>query len=343
MHIFSQHDHIDTHSPYESAKIFLDRLELLNKNFSQSVTYYNRHFENRINNYQLVNMLDNNKIQKCPAIKFKSWRRKTNQNQWIHDISMGNNGDFFEISGKIKKSTIRLTGNNIHSFSIQPDETPIDKDIDDVRIFYNGEKTNYKYLPDDRKILVEITKREIITKFLFSKNQFVEGPVWEVFGGPFLFVKGQDMPELWASSCDKMVNQWNTHFHTDIQICTDNLNDSLKSQNNLVLFGNSSSNKIINQIAELLPVKTYHDAVVFGDQIFKSPDICYQYCYPNPFNPEKYVLIIGGNNMENFLLYQNMPWYDGTSDYYIWSSENGKPKIITQGNFDYKWEVSNTY
>lgn len=72
----------------------------------------------------------------------------------------------------------------------------------------------------------------------------------------------------------------------------------------------------------------------------KGNNLCYQFCYPSPFNPKNYILLIGGNDMRKFSPYHIMPWYDGLSDYYIWRSTKDRNELLSQGDFDEKWKFS---
>lgn len=338
IHIFSQHDYMDDHSPYYFARDFLDQLELKNEHFNQTVTNYNRQIENKINDYLIESIIDKTKIQNCTAISFKSWRRKTNNIHWVKNIEMDNKMNFFTISGNIKGKVIYIYGENIASFTIKADELPVVDPYHKIRVFYNNKEVKYRRIKN--ALLVEIVKKDPVIEYPGVKNEFVEGPVWEVFGNPVLFIQKNNVnSKKEPVSSDSIIKRWNSYFHTNINTYGDTIQDSLKSQNNLVLFGNPWNNSIINDVKDLLPIMIFKDSICFGNKTYKGNNLCYQLCYPSPFNPKHYILIIGGNNMPKFIPYQTMPWYEGLSDYYIWQSVEDQKELLLEGDFDEKWKI----
>lgn len=64
--------------------------------------------------------------------------------------------------------------------------------------------------------------------------------------------------------------------------------------NNLVLFGDPGSNKLIAQIAAKLPIKWTKDSIIVGDKTYSAAEHLPVLIYPNPLNPNRYVVINTG-------------------------------------------------
>jgi hypothetical protein len=64
---------------------------------------------------------------------------------------------------------------------------------------------------------------------------------------------------------------------------------------NLILWGNDKTNSVIARINAKLPVRLDGHKVIAGDRVYDYDDVALAMVYPNPLNPERYVLIHSGN------------------------------------------------
>jgi dienelactone hydrolase len=108
--------------------------------------------------------------------------------------------------------------------------------------------------------------------------------------------------------------------------------------NNLVLFGDPKSNKLIAKIAGKLPIRWSKGNIVAGDKQFSAADHTLTLIYPNPLNPNKYVVLNSGYTFgdaefkgTNALLYPRM------GDYAIIRRSDNK--VVFAGLFDDNWKL----
>jgi hypothetical protein len=108
--------------------------------------------------------------------------------------------------------------------------------------------------------------------------------------------------------------------------------------NNLVLFGDPQSNKLIAKIAGKLPIRWSKGNIVAGDKQFSAADHTVALIYPNPLNPNKYVVLNSGYTFgdaefkgTNALLYPRM------GDYAIIRRSDNK--VVFAGLFDDDWKL----
>ncbi|MBI2896678.1 MAG: prolyl oligopeptidase family serine peptidase [Deltaproteobacteria bacterium] len=64
----------------------------------------------------------------------------------------------------------------------------------------------------------------------------------------------------------------------------------------LALIGNPSSNSVLARIQDRLPIRWDGGAIVVGSRRHEGPAIGTMFVYPNPENPERYVLVVGGTD-----------------------------------------------
>ena len=110
---------------------------------------------------------------------------------------------------------------------------------------------------------------------------------------------------------------------------------------NLVLFGDPESNPTIRHINDKLPVRWAGDNIVAGDQRFPAREHTLALIYPNPLDPEHYVVLNSGLTFgpkdfqgTNALLYPRL------GDYAIIRKSDGA--VVLAGIFDEQWRLAST-
>ncbi|MDX1945603.1 MAG: alpha/beta hydrolase-fold protein [Pirellulaceae bacterium] len=130
------------------------------------------------------------------------------------------------------------------------------------------------------------------------KKHGLQGPIDDAFMDSFLFVRptGQawhESTDKWAASeLDRAIEHWRRHFRgaarvkDDAQITAEDIAGS-----NLVLWGDPASNSILKQIAAKLPIGWDERQLTVGPRKYPSADHALIAIYPNPLNPERYVVL----------------------------------------------------
>ena len=116
-------------------------------------------------------------------------------------------------------------------------------------------------------------------------------------------------------------------------------------ENNLVLFGDPSSNAVIAKIVEKLPVKWGKELVALGGKTFAADRHAPVMIYPNPLNPNRYVVINSGFTFREFDYLNNARQTPKLPDYAV--IDVGVPVtakapggIVEAGFFDEGWGVA---
>ena len=63
---------------------------------------------------------------------------------------------------------------------------------------------------------------------------------------------------------------------------------------NLVLFGDPSSNALIQRVLPKLPIKWTKESITIGDKMYPADSHVPVLIYPNPLNPERYIVLNSG-------------------------------------------------
>ena len=75
------------------------------------------------------------------------------------------------------------------------------------------------------------------------------------------------------------------------------LSDEVIAAKNLILFGDPASNSVLKRIVGALPVKWTEDAIEVDGQSFDPATHGVSLIFPNPLNPNRYVVVNSGHTM----------------------------------------------
>jgi pimeloyl-ACP methyl ester carboxylesterase len=168
----------------------------------------------------------------------------------------------------------------------------------------------------------------------------LQGPIDDAFLDSFLIVSPTGTPASpgtasWVASEEKhAITEWRRQFRGEAQVRDDkDITDADIAANNLVLFGDPGSNKILARIASKLPMKWPTEASQALILI-----------YPNPLNPKKYVVLNSGFTFREFDYLNNARQTPKLPDYAIVDTTTPPDahypgKIVTAGFFNEDWKM----
>ena len=135
-----------------------------------------------------------------------------------------------------------------------------------------------------------------------QKTTGLQGPIDDAFMSPFLCVRGTGKP--WHSATQAYVDadlkrfraEWDQYLRGDLPVKNDDeITDDDINTKNLVLFGDPSSNSILSQVADRLPIKWTKDAIEVGGKSYAANEHVPALIYPSPLNTARYVVVNSGH------------------------------------------------
>jgi hypothetical protein len=140
------------------------------------------------------------------------------------------------------------------------------------------------------------------------------------------------------------VTQWRAVFRGDARVVADTAVTADDIANsNLILWGDPSSNAVIKKIADKLPVKWDGKNLVFAGKTYDAAHIAPILIFPNPLNPQRYVVLNSGFTMREAAALNNAQQTPKLPDWAI-VDLNTPPdayqpgKILRAGFFDEQWQ-----
>jgi hypothetical protein len=133
------------------------------------------------------------------------------------------------------------------------------------------------------------------------KRHGLQGPVDDAFLDAFVMVKPTGQPlnpavgKWTAQELQYATTEWRKIFRGEAPVRNDTeVSIADVRNNNLILFGDPSSNATIKRIADRLPIPWTAQSITLGDKTYPADKHALILICPNPLNPEKYVVLNSG-------------------------------------------------
>jgi hypothetical protein len=173
----------------------------------------------------------------------------------------------------------------------------------------------------------------------------LQGPIEDAFTDAFLVVRGTGQPwnEAVQNYSSHRFNVLSSEFakwmRGDIRVKSDNAVSAADIANyNLVLFGDPGSNSLIAKVIGGLPIQWTRTEISVGSQKFPAADHALVLIYPNPLNPQKYVVLNTGHTFsaDRIASGTESVFFPRLGDYAVLTT-GGQTR--TAGFFDENWKV----
>ncbi|MEI8383934.1 MAG: prolyl oligopeptidase family serine peptidase [Planctomycetota bacterium] len=183
------------------------------------------------------------------------------------------------------------------------------------------------------------------------KKHGLQGPIDDAFLDSFVFVKPSgtcrsEAVDKWVKSeMDHAVTHWRQQMRGDAVVKSDSeITEADIAGSNLVLWGDSQSNKILAKIAEKLPIQWTATSVQAGKQSFDPAQHALIAIYPNPLNPEKYVVLNSSFTYREYDYLNNARQTAKLPDWVIVDvrtppNSRFPGKVVAADFFDERWQL----
>ncbi len=133
------------------------------------------------------------------------------------------------------------------------------------------------------------------------KKHGLQGPIDDAFLEPFVFVRptgksSHQEIETWVQhELDRAIVRWRRQFRGSPRVVDDrDVTEADIASKNLILWGDASSNSVIARIADKLPIREEGGQITAGARHFDAAHHVPILIYPNPLNPDRYVVVNSG-------------------------------------------------
>ncbi|EEF59119.1 prolyl oligopeptidase family serine peptidase [Pedosphaera parvula] len=133
------------------------------------------------------------------------------------------------------------------------------------------------------------------------KRHGLQGPIDDAFMDSFIMVRPTEKPlnekvGAWAGrEMDYAVEQWHLQFRGKARVKDDSaISDEDIASNNLILWGDPQSNRLLGKMLKHLPVRWNAEGVSIEGKRYAADGYAPILIFPNPLNPKHYVVLNSG-------------------------------------------------
>lgn len=290
-------------------------------------------------------------------VRFTTWTLRYNEMLWVKVDGLNEHWERADVDAEITgPSSVKVTTKNVSALtlSMPPGLSPLDVSKKPT-VTLDGTEIEAPAVQSDRSWTSVFQKNGNKWKLVATDDRTVrkrhglQGPIDDAFMDSFLMVAptGKPLNEKvgnWTEA--EMIlasNSWRSQFRGLPPMKEDaEISDSDIASHNLILWGDPQSNKLIAKIQPKLPIGWDATNITVGKQSFASSQHVPVYIFPNPLNPDRYVVLNSGftfriyDSLNNARQVPKLPDYAVVEiDESIWPKAPGK--IVDAGFFDERW------
>ncbi|MEQ8786159.1 MAG: prolyl oligopeptidase family serine peptidase [Pirellulaceae bacterium] len=256
---------------------------------------------------QRLDALARNGRQRIPrTVHFVTYTLKYNHMNWVTIDGLGQHWERASVDGRIAgDAAVDVETSNVTDFTLAmaPGDCPFEI-TEPVTLHVDGETLPGPRPKSDRSWHVslhrtsegwQVGRREVEG---LAKRHNLQGPIDDALMDSFIFVRptGKSPNEAvakWAESeLDHAIEHWRRHFRGDARVKDDvAVTDADIASANLILWGDAESNAVLKRIADKLPIRWDAKRIVADDRTWPADHHALIAVYPNPLNPERYVVL----------------------------------------------------
>ncbi len=287
-------------------------------------------------------------------IDFVTYTLRYSKVDWLQVTGLERHWDRAHVEAKIEYDRITIKTEGITSLEFDFGdrwETPrieltIDSDI--LRLKDESDDIGFQArLVRDGKHWIPASDEEVGLR----KRPGLQGPIDDAFCDRFLFVvpsrpAAHGAAQRWIDRELKYAQQrWSRLMRGEIRVVQDTLVTPEQIANcNLICFGDFTSNRYLAGIANRLPIRWDREHLDVGSRSFDPSTHVAAFCYPNPANPDRYVVVNSGMTFRDFSNTSNSRQIAMLPDWAIFNVESTDHSIFAgdiaeEGFFDEQWQL----
>lgn len=291
-------------------------------------------------------------------IRFKTFTLKYNRMKWVVVDALGEHWEPARVDAEITGSdSVSVSTENVAALTLDfgaggsnlDQSSAATVTIDGQSIEVPGPMSDRSWNVHFRKSSENWQAVESSTIAGLHKKHDLQGPIDDAFMDSFVFVTPSGTPMApgvagWVDSeQQRAIREWRRTFRGDAQVRTDRaVTEADIANSHLVLWGDPGSNSVLARIVDQLPIEWDANSVAVGDERYNSATHVPVLIFPNPLNPEKYVVLNSGFTFRAFDYLNNARQISKLPDYAILDTTTPPGpryagKIMMAGFFDESW------
>lgn len=293
-------------------------------------------------------------------VRFTTWTLRYNEMFWVKLDGMEEHWKRARIHARIVDGgRVEIATENATALTLEmaPGYAPFDVTkapavvIDGKRLFGERIQTDRSWRSHFRKIKGNWRAVSDSKPAWPGKIPGLQGPIDDAFMDSFVMVEptgsafNEKTGAWYKSEFAHATDHWRKQFRGDARVVKDDaVTDEIIAQSNLVLWGDPQSNKLLARILDKLPIQWTSDAIKLGSKSYSSATHVPALIFPNPLNPQKYVVLNSGFTFREYDYLNNARQVAKLPDYAIIDTatpvtSRAPGAIAAAGFFNEYWQL----
>ena len=184
-----------------------------------------------------------------------------------------------------------------------------------------------------------------------QKRHDLQGPIDDAFMDSFLIVKptgksAHPAIEAWVQQeMTRAIKEWRRHFRGEPRVKNDvDVTEDDLAKHHVVVWGDPTSNQLLAKLAGQLPITWNAQSLSIGGTDYAAAEHVPLCIYPNPLNPQKYVVLNSGFTYREYDYLNNARQVAKLPDWAIVDVKTPPNarypgKVVAADFFDERWSV----
>jgi hypothetical protein len=293
-------------------------------------------------------------------VRFTTWTLRYNQMLWLTVEGLEQHWERARVDAEITDDrTLKVTTTNVSALTLSMPAglCPLDNTVR-PRVLLDGNVLDAAPVMSDRSWKAHFQKQgkqwtmvDAFDQTDLRKRPGLQGPVDDAFMDSFIMVRPtgtplNDIVAKWSSAEQAhAIDHWRRQFRGEARVKNDtDISEADIASNNLVLWGDPTSNTLLAKIASKLPIRWDAQGVHTGSAIYPANRYVPVLIYPNPLNPKRYVVINSGFTFREYDYLNNARQVAKLPDFAIVDisapvSSRAPGGIAMAGFFDENWRL----
>ena len=297
---------------------------------------------------QLIPWFMEHKRNADPAtVRVRSADLKYASAHWVKITQLDNPNSFVAAEAEaLINNTIKLSTENVLEIELTPSAKLIDP-RKPVKVIWNVNDIRDEKVVNGKIILQDKNYKPAP----LHKTPQIAGMISDLTTTPFAVVigtisKDSLMTKMINTKAQQFIAYWKNwqkyepRVFKDTELTEDDLN-----KYSLILYGSADDNLVTKILADKVPLKISAGEIEIAGRKFQAKDAYIQMIYPNPYNPERYISVIGATSSSGMFFYSNT---NSNFDFFIQDGRIPNNRLgrsieklyIASGSFDYNWQIN---
>jgi pimeloyl-ACP methyl ester carboxylesterase len=292
-------------------------------------------------------------------VKFTTWTLRYNTVAWLRVDGLQKHWERARVNAEIApQNTLQIETDNVTALSIvMPSGLCPFEPAQRVRVVIDGKELSGPKVPSDKSWeanFYKVGRRWVVGTQPGDgpvKSNGLQGPIDDAFMNSFMVVRPTGTPanekfNAWMNAeLAHFTNEWRRHFRGDARVKNDTeITDAEIANHNLIVWGDAASNRLLAQIAGKLPIMWDGQQVKIGNKTYEGTQHVPVLIYPNPLNPNRYVVLNSGFTIREYDYLNNARQVPKLPDWAVLDistppNSRWPGKVVDAGFFGERWEV----